>query len=80
MDLNRPGNERKQSVNLNRVVENTASLIKNYLKMKEVHIETNLYPELPSIQASPQQMGQVMMNLINNAVESITTASGQSRL
>ena len=71
MDLNRPGKEKKQPVNLNRVVENTAALIKNYLKMKEIHIETVLAPDLPFIKASPQQIGQVLMNLINNSVEAI---------
>ena len=73
MDLNRPGKENKQPVNLNRIVENTAALIRNFLKLKRVHIETDLYPGLPSIQASPQQMGQVLMNLINNAVEAINS-------
>ncbi len=75
MDLNRPGKEKKQPVNLNRVVENTASLIKNYLKLKRVHIETDLFPDLPYVHASPQQIGQVLMNLINNSVEAIISVS-----
>ncbi len=75
MDLNRPGKEKKQPVNMNRVVENTASLIKNYLKLKRIHIETDLSPGLPSVNASPQQMGQVLMNLINNSVEAILSVS-----
>lgn len=75
MDLNRPGKEKKQPVNMNRVVENTAALIKNYLKLKRIHIETDLSPGLPSINASPQQMGQVLMNLINNSVEAILSVS-----
>lgn len=76
MDLNRPGKEKKQPVNLNRIVENTSALLKNFLKLKRITIKTNLQANLPNISASPQQMGQVLMNLCNNAVEAIGSILG----
>jgi signal transduction histidine kinase len=71
MDLNRPGKEKKQPVNVNNIVENTAALLRNFLKLKHIHIKTDLQADLPELHASPQQLGQVLMNLCNNAVEAI---------
>ena len=73
IDLNRPGTEKKQLINLNEVIENTAALVRSYLKKNKIEISLNLSAGQQTIDGSPQQMGQVFMNLINNAVESITT-------
>jgi signal transduction histidine kinase/FixJ family two-component response regulator len=75
LDLNRPGKERKQSVNINSVIEDTAGLLKSYLKKNKVKISLNLSSKLPSITVSPQQLGQVFMNLISNAVEALIGTS-----
>ena len=73
IDLNRPGTENKQLIGLNDVIENTTALVRSYLKKNKIEISLNLGAGQHTIDASPQQMGQVFMNLINNAVESITT-------
>ncbi len=78
IDLNRPGKEKKQSMNINQVIENTVALTRSHLKKHMVSIKLNLAAETSNINASPQQIGQVIMNLVNNAVESITSAP-QSR-
>jgi signal transduction histidine kinase len=56
------------------VIENTVALTRSYLKKSMVSIKLNLAAQTSTINASPQQIGQVIMNLINNAVESITNA------
>jgi PAS domain S-box-containing protein len=71
IDLNRPGKEIKQSMDLNQVIENTAALVRSYLKKSRVNIHLNFASKEMGIMGSPQQLGQVFMNLINNAVESI---------
>jgi PAS domain S-box-containing protein len=78
IDLNRPGKEKKQPMNINQVIENTVALTRSHLKKHMVSIKLNLAAETSNINASPQQIGQVIMNLVNNAVESITSAP-QSR-
>ena len=75
LDLNRPGKEKKQSMNVNSVIEDTVALLKNYLKTNNIKIVLNLSSRIPSITASPQQLGQVFMNLISNAVEAMTGTS-----
>jgi PAS domain S-box-containing protein len=75
IDLNRPGKEKKQPMEINQVIENTVALMRSYLKKNMVDIELNLTAENSQIMASPQQIGQVIMNLVNNAVESIISAT-----
>ena len=72
IDLNRPGKEKKQPVDVNQVIENTATLVRSYLTKNRVKINLNMAAKNAMLTASPQQLGQVLMNLINNAVESIT--------
>ena len=72
IDLNRPGKEKKEPLDLNQVIENTTALVRSYLKKNRIDIQLNLAAKSQRIDGSPQQLGQVFMNLINNAVESIT--------
>lgn len=74
IDLNRPGKEKKQPMNINQIIENTVALTRSHLKKNMVSIKLNLAAKTSNINASPQQIGQVIMNLINNAVESIINA------
>ena len=71
IDLNRPGREKKQAMDINQVIENTVALMFSHLKKNMVNIKLNLADETKSIHASPQQIGQVIMNLVNNAVQAI---------
>ena len=75
LDLNRPGKENKQSMNINSVIEDNAGLLKNYLKKYKVKTILNLSSKVPNISASPQQLGQVFINLVSNAVEAMIGAS-----
>jgi len=72
IDLNRPGKENKQPIDINQVIESTTNLVRSYLTKSRVKINLNLKAKNAKLTASPQQLGQVLMNLINNAVESIT--------
>ena len=74
IDLNRPGKEKKQLMDINQIIENTSELVRSYLTKSRVKIKLNLKAKQSRLTASPQQMGQVFMNLINNAVESIIGA------
>ena len=72
IDLNRPGKEKKQPMDINQVIENTSTLVRSFLIKSRVRINLNLAAKQSKLTASPQQLGQVFMNLINNAVEAIT--------
>jgi PAS domain S-box-containing protein len=72
IDLNRPGTEKKQPIDIIPIIENTTALVRSYLKKNRIMINLDLDTERRTIEGSPQQLGQVFMNLINNSVESIT--------
>ena len=74
IDLNRPGKEKKQLMDVNQVIENTVALMSSHLKKNMVNVKLHLAAKTTQINASPQQVGQVIMNLVNNAVEAIAGA------
>ncbi len=75
LDLNRPGKEKRQPVNVNTIIKDTVMLVRGHLKKNKTTVQLKLDPKMPETICSPQQMGQVFMNLINNAVESIIVKS-----
>jgi len=80
LDLNRPGKEKKQPMNVNRVIEDTAMLLKGHLKKNTVKVNLILSSRVPTITASPQQLGQLFLNLINNSVEAMAGVSNGKNL
>jgi PAS domain S-box-containing protein len=72
LDLNRPGMEEKRLCNINTVVEKTVALVQGHLKKNRVRVNLHLRPDIPAIKGSPQQLGQVFMNLIMNAVQAMS--------
>jgi PAS domain S-box-containing protein len=74
IDLNRPSKEKKQPMDVNQVIENTVTLMSSHFKKNMVNVKLNLAATTSNINASPQQIGQVIMNLVNNAVEAIVGA------
>jgi C4-dicarboxylate-specific signal transduction histidine kinase len=76
LDLNRPGREPKQAVNMNDVVLESVALERSRLEQDAIKLSLDLAPGLPTINASPQKLTQVLLNLLSNAIEAI---SGLSR-
>jgi PAS domain S-box-containing protein len=75
LNLNRPAMEAQQPMMINQVIEETVALLQGYLKRHKVVSALNLAQDLPRIIGSPQQLGQLILNLINNAVEAISGIS-----
>ncbi len=75
LDLNRPGKQILQTVDVNKVIESTLALVRSNLKKNKVVTELQLSPGLPGVVTTPQQISQVIMNLVNNAVEAINGIS-----
>lgn len=58
-------------LNLSKLIEHTLFLHSNLLKINNVRIQNRLDPNLPDVVGSEDQLQQVIMNLLSNAVESI---------
>ncbi|MBL7212653.1 MAG: PAS domain-containing protein [Desulfobacteraceae bacterium] len=63
-------------LNLNRLIEQTLFLNSNLLKINGVKVEKSLEPDLPYLVGSGDQLQQVLMNIISNAVEAMETNGG----
>jgi len=73
LNLNRPGKEQKQLININLVIEDTVSLLTSLVTNHKIKIRMQLSPKIPNITASPQQLSQVFLNLINNSIEALNS-------
>ncbi len=76
LDLNRPGMVEKRSADINDLLTKTASLVKSQLKQNRIRVLLELGKDLPLVKVSTQHIGQVFLNLINNAIDAI---AGEAR-
>ena len=65
-----------REVALNDIVEEVIGLTSQKTRYANVQIVTELSPNLPDIQASPTEIQQVLLNLVNNAVDAIDQPGG----
>jgi two-component system NtrC family sensor kinase len=65
-----------REVELNEIVDEVIGLTSQKTRYANVRIETELDPNLPVIQASPSELQQVLLNLVNNAIDAIERPGG----
>ncbi|HIJ90475.1 MAG: ATP-binding protein [Desulfobulbaceae bacterium] len=75
-DFNRPTTGKVASVDLHRIIEELLLLGKKKLSDRRIMVERHFARELPMIQAVPDQIKQVLLNVIGNAEEAIPEAGG----
>ncbi|MBW1783882.1 MAG: PAS domain S-box protein [Deltaproteobacteria bacterium] len=71
LDLNRPGRALKQTIDINKIIQDTVALLRSFLKDGKITVNLSLSSEPLLVIASPQQLSQVFMNLMVNAAEAI---------
>ena len=69
MDFSRPSKFIKEFNNINDVILDTISLLKNLFQEKKVEVDLNLSKELPLVKSDFNQMKQVMLNLLQNSLD-----------
>lgn len=69
-EFSHPGGEDKVAVDINKALENTATVARNEWKYV-AELELNLEPDLPLVACLPGEMNQVFLNLIVNAAHAI---------
>jgi signal transduction histidine kinase len=67
---------RVREVQLNDIITEIVGILDVRATGSRVKIATHLDPELPKVAASPSEMHQVFLNLINNAIDAIGTGEG----
>ncbi|MCP4157023.1 MAG: hypothetical protein GY757_55435 [bacterium] len=80
-DYARPGSlEKKEPVDLKRVVESAVKLIRNQVKKHTDNFETQLSDTLPPVTGNFQQLEQVVVNLLLNSLQALPHRSGTVRV
>jgi len=70
-DFTRPAVPTKQEVNINDIIQEVDTLMAEQAKGQGVKLVEHLDPDLPPLQADPNQMKQVLLNLVKNALEAL---------
>jgi PAS domain S-box-containing protein len=68
----RPVSPQLKLVSLNEVVETTLDLLKPELDNRGLNVRTKMAPRLPAAPADATQMQQVLVNLVKNAMQSMS--------
>ena len=71
LDFARQTKPQKQNLNLNKVVEDVLSLVRNQASFHNIAIHTEMDPVLPTVLADADQMRQVVLNIILNAADAM---------
>ncbi len=66
-----------QPTQLNDLARDVAGLVERPARLANVTLALELDPGLPSIQASPPELQQVLMNLVNNALDAMEPQGGK---
>ena len=61
----------RRPTNLNKVVEDTLEMVREQFKRHRIELKTDLAAALPLVEADPDQVGQVILNLAINALHAI---------
>jgi nitrogen fixation/metabolism regulation signal transduction histidine kinase len=62
-------------VDINRLVREVLRMVENDLLVHGVSVSTEFQEDVPQIMADPTQLQQVILNLIKNAIEAMTTGA-----
>jgi two-component system NtrC family sensor kinase len=70
LDFTRPKEPNRKSVDLQKVVEESLSLVQNIARQNNIEIRQEMSP-LPEVNSDPAQIKQVFLNLLVNACEAM---------
>ena len=80
LDLSRQTQTFEESVNMNDVIEDALRVLYNSYKHLQVTIEKNFDPSIPNIEGNFSNLGQVLINMIKNALNALPDGRGKISL
>jgi two-component system NtrC family sensor kinase len=80
LDFARQAPPNRQPIDLNEVARRAVAIVVNDLTLHHVSLRLDLSEDLPRVSADPNQMQQVIVNLLVNAGDAITGDGGSIRL
>jgi two-component system NtrC family sensor kinase len=71
LSFSRKGTQEKSSTNMNELVENSISLVRNQSSFLNITVDMEFDPDLPKVTVDSNQIQQVVLNLVSNAVDAM---------
>ena len=71
LDFAQPPNDTRYSISMASLVQRALALVGQQLRQARVEVTTDLPPDLPRVYGAPNQIVQVLLNLIINAIEAM---------
>ena len=69
-----------ENVQLNELVEEVVALSQQRARYSNVKLVSDLADDLPTVDVSPSEIQQVLLNLINNSLDALDTKGGKVRI
>jgi two-component system NtrC family sensor kinase len=80
LDFARQTPPRRQATDMNTVARRAVAVVMNQLQLSHIAVTLDLADDLPPVAADPNQMQQVLVNLVLNAADAIGERGGTVRL
>jgi signal transduction histidine kinase len=80
LDLSRQTQTYEETIHLNTVVENALRVLNNRIKYTRIKVTTDLQPGLPPLTGNFANVGQVVLNIVKNALQAIGEVPGSIRI
>ena len=80
MDFSKPSQPNFIQADINLPIEEALTLTATTLRKSDILFESELSPNLPACRIDPQQFEEVILNLINNAADSLRGVAGKKRI
>lgn len=71
LEFARPPSQEMRTTNLNEIIERVLALTGKYLQHRRVAVRRDLASDLPRVLAAPDELEQVFLNLVLNAVDAM---------
>jgi hypothetical protein len=71
LDFARPSKFEIKDIEVNKVVENTLSLLSHQKNFKNIETQLELQPDLPMVKGDESQLSQVLINILLNAIDAM---------
>ena len=76
LDFARPERIVQESILVNQLVTDTLILVDKLVRQANIQVTTNLSQDLPLIQVAPDQVVQILVNVIINSIEAMPNGGG----
>lgn len=79
-DMMRKGSSEQEAVAINAVVEEASRIVMSDAVIRGVSLQLDISPSLPHVTGNRVQLQQVILNLLLNALEAVTSRAGFPRI